>query len=389
MFEHRALSFLCFEQHACSMFRATRLTAKQIEEFEPLSSLTLPLPRLQRPRVSIVICNYNYGQFLDAAIRSAFEQSYQCEVIVVDDGSTDESRGLLEQWKNQVAVVLQPNQGQRAAYNTGFSKSEGDVVVFLDSDDQLEPHAIEKVVDAFGAGVAKVHFRLALMDREGELMGPHIPAALGQGEVFEALLRHRVLYGSAPGSGNAYRRSVLEQLFPLPVSAVDKVAADFFTIFGSAAFGNVEAIRECLGRYRIHESAKQSAEAEDFGNAIQGQDINLLFARVYQEFHSWMKERTKGKVVPPTQLRDFSRLKARYARTVFTSKRYPLFSSATGELPELLGALWYRNDYTLLQKVAATGWSLALLVCPPGLLRPLTRYLTNPASRQRRSVRAT
>jgi glycosyltransferase involved in cell wall biosynthesis len=95
---------------------------------------------------SIVIGNYNYARFLSAAVESALSQTYRdVEVIVVDDGSTDESRSILHRYKDRVRIVLQENGGRAAVFNSGFRVSSGDIVLFLDSDDLLIPHAIEAV----------------------------------------------------------------------------------------------------------------------------------------------------------------------------------------------------------------------------------------------------
>jgi len=90
-----------------------------------------------RPRVSIVIINYNYGRFVRAAIESALAQTQKTEVIVVDDGSTDESAIVIEPYADRVAVVSKENGGHTSAVNAGYEASSGEVVIFLDADDYL------------------------------------------------------------------------------------------------------------------------------------------------------------------------------------------------------------------------------------------------------------
>ena len=86
-------------------------------------ALRIDSPALKNPRVSIVVNNYNYGRFLDCSLRSAVEQTNPCEVVVVDDGSTDESAEVLHRWQEKVKVIRQPNSGQIAAYEAGFRAS--------------------------------------------------------------------------------------------------------------------------------------------------------------------------------------------------------------------------------------------------------------------------
>ncbi len=84
---------------------------------------------------SIIVNNYNYGRFLAEAIESALSQTYaNTEVIVVDDGSTDNSRDIIASYKDQIIPVLKENGGQASAFNAGFQASSGEVIFFLDAD---------------------------------------------------------------------------------------------------------------------------------------------------------------------------------------------------------------------------------------------------------------
>jgi len=86
--------------------------------------------------VSIVIPNYNYGRFIGEAIDSALAQTHPLvEVIVVDDGSTDDSRAVIERYGERVTAIFQANAGQNAACAAGFARAHFDLVVFVDSDD--------------------------------------------------------------------------------------------------------------------------------------------------------------------------------------------------------------------------------------------------------------
>src|SRR5881275_3713644 len=94
---------------------------------------------------SVVVNNHNYERFVADAVESALGQTYpETEVVVVDDGSTDGSRDILEQFRGDVELILKPNAGQRSAFNAGFERTSGDFVCFLDADDTLDPTAIER-----------------------------------------------------------------------------------------------------------------------------------------------------------------------------------------------------------------------------------------------------
>lgn len=93
--------------------------------------------------VSIIINNYNYSQFLGEAIDSALSQTYpNTEVIVVDDGSTDNSQHLIASYATQILPLLKNNGGQASALNAGFRISRGEIIIFLDADDYLFPYAV-------------------------------------------------------------------------------------------------------------------------------------------------------------------------------------------------------------------------------------------------------
>src|SRR5512140_2792158 len=107
----------------------------------------LPRPDVNSdPLVSIIITNYNYGRFLASAIESALRQRYPAiEVIVVDDGSTDNSREVMGCYEKRIVPVFKQNGGQASSMNAGFSQSHGEIVIFLDADDMLLPGTVERV----------------------------------------------------------------------------------------------------------------------------------------------------------------------------------------------------------------------------------------------------
>lgn len=97
--------------------------------------------------VSVVITAYNYGRYLERAIRSALNQSLdksQYEVIIIDDASTDETPAILENYTELVRVYrMQENSGLAASRNYGIKKARGQYVIFLDADDYLQADALK------------------------------------------------------------------------------------------------------------------------------------------------------------------------------------------------------------------------------------------------------
>ncbi len=103
------------------------------------------------PRISVVIPSYNGGRFLREAIESVLHQTAPAaEIVVVNDGSTDDTAAVARSYE-PVRYIEQRNQGAPAARNTGMASSTGDVLVFLDADDRLQPHALATGVAALAA----------------------------------------------------------------------------------------------------------------------------------------------------------------------------------------------------------------------------------------------
>jgi glycosyltransferase involved in cell wall biosynthesis len=332
--------------------------------------------------LSIVICNYNYAPFLNDAIRSALEQTYRpAEVIVVDDGSTDGSPSIIEYWRERAGIraIHQPNAGQVAAYNRGFSEARGDVVVFLDSDDTLDAGAGERIMAAFEEPeVVKVHFRLALVDAQGRPLGTLIPHRLSDGDV-SSYLRSGLLYDSSPGSGNAYRRAALARLMPLPVDDDDRHAADFFALQGIAQLGRVRALEAGpLGTYRCH--TPEASNGMWFGNADWTEQTRKRYARL----RAWLPDRLGLDYAIPAHFVDFSTDKLEFADAVFLASGYwrGVRQGVDYFGQRLAYAIW-RRSAPLPERVALLGWAVAVIALPRPLGRRIARYVCNPASRSR------
>ncbi len=99
---------------------------------------------MTQKKISVIIPNYNYARYLDQAIESVMGQTYKnLELIVVNNGSTDNSLEILAKYKNKIRLIDQPNLGQSGARNSGLSVSSGEYIAFLDADDFWEPSKLE------------------------------------------------------------------------------------------------------------------------------------------------------------------------------------------------------------------------------------------------------
>jgi glycosyltransferase involved in cell wall biosynthesis len=206
------------------------------------------------PLVSVVVNNYNYGRFLREAIDSALNQTYPgTEVVVVDDGSTDDSRRIISSYGDRVTPVLKENGGQASAFNAGFAASRGEVVIFLDADDYLWPGAAERVAAAWGPDVSVVQYRLELVDAMGNPTGHFYPPpemTMASGEVWRVLLE-KGYYLFPPTSGNGFVREVLEQILPMPEDEW-RISADGYLATLAPFYGLVASVEVALGAQRMH-----------------------------------------------------------------------------------------------------------------------------------------
>ena len=302
--------------------------------------------------VSIIINNYNYDRFLPEAINSAINQTYpHTEIIVVDDGSTDNSRDIIAGYSDcaertagskRIKPIFQENGKQAAALNSGFASSQGDIILFLDSDDCLLPTAVEQVVEAWKPGVGKVHYRLQVVDTQKQPLGYYIPtteAKLSSGEVWRHLLQTSG-YTSTPMSGNAYSRTALTNVFPIPDDY--KTTADDYLMISTPFYGQVVGIEEPLGLYRIHNSnqwALTSVSGSRFRRFVQHdlQNFSLLLQRA-KEF---------GLEVPnDLEKRSLGRLWSRLASLRLEPQAHPVSSDNS---PQLIywgfQSLWKYSDF--------------------------------------------
>ncbi len=118
------------------------------EAFQRVSLRQIPPSSKDDPLVSIVTPSYNQGRFLQRTIESVLNQTYpKIEYMVMDGGSSDESVEILRSYGDRFHWVSEKDEGQTDAINKGFSRSHGEILAYLNSDDVLQPEAVEKIVN--------------------------------------------------------------------------------------------------------------------------------------------------------------------------------------------------------------------------------------------------
>lgn len=134
------------------------------------------------PRISVVTPSFNQGQFLETTIRSVLAQEgrgtdFDLQYIVIDGGSIDESRQILERHSGELAYwVSEPDRGQTHAINKGFSQADGEIHAYLNSDDVYQPGTLRRVARAFAQQpqVDLVHGVCLKIDADGHVIGEQV-----------------------------------------------------------------------------------------------------------------------------------------------------------------------------------------------------------------------
>jgi glycosyltransferase involved in cell wall biosynthesis len=239
------------------------------------------------PRVSVLINNHNYGRFLGEAIDSVLAQGLpegELEIVVVDDGSTDDSRAVVESYGARVRGVFQPRTGQTSAVNRGFSESRGKFVCLLDSDDVWLPGKLEKVLPLFDdpkVGAVQ-HF---LQDADAHLHAlprtfPKWPARY----TLDDLVAGRTELTAV--SGLCFRREALAKALPLPTELFFYL--DDWMIARTLFDYEVANLAEPLALRRIHGANWYAGNYQD-ARKIEG---DLKHRAIYRRaLDRWLAER--------------------------------------------------------------------------------------------------
>jgi glycosyltransferase involved in cell wall biosynthesis len=337
----------------------------------------------ERSRLAtVVIGNYNYAKFIADAIDSALAQTYEpLEVIVVDDGSTDESRGIIASYGQRIRTVLQDNAGQGAVYNTGWREAKGEFVLFLDSDDSLAPQAMSKVVAAFETGDAvKVQYYLAQVDRNLKPLGYRLPSYGFSDIEPRKQIANYGYYVCPPASGNAYRKSFLDQIMPIADEKL-RQPADGYTTGLAALAGSVISLAETLGKYRLHgdnmggESGVKSIEQLQhmFMRDITREDTEHAFGDRFN-FH-FLPDRSRY-CPGHTKLRLLSLRMSPSDHPIKTDKVMALMTSG------LVSAFTFPH-LSLIKRFGVVIGFIALGIAPKVMLRPYFNAITSPQQRNR------
>jgi glycosyltransferase involved in cell wall biosynthesis len=229
---------------------------------------------LSRPLVTALIDTYNYGRFVEEAIDSVLAQDYpsdRVEILVVDDGSIDDTAERVQRYGSRIQYLQKPNGGQASAFNFGFERSKGEIIAFLDADASWLSGKLSAVVRAFeensGTGLV-YHRRKELNSATGQFTEGDFSNCAGfLPDDMEHLLDYRVL----PTSSLAFSRQTLARMLPMPEFI--RLQADAYIALLVVFLAPVVAVSEDLCVYRIHGKNLFAAGVTD--SATRRQDLQM------------------------------------------------------------------------------------------------------------------
>lgn len=334
------------------------------------------------PLASVVITNYNYSRFIGRCIDSALEQTYpNTEVVVVDDASEDGSREIILGYESRIVpVLLEKNSGQGAAFNAGFNACHGEVVLFLDADDWLYPHAVAQVVAAMSAGVAQVQFRLHLVDADGrqiDLLPPR-EITFDDGDVVPMLLS-RGRFECTVTSGNAFNRGTLLSILPVPEERF-RISADGYLVTVAPFCGTVASIDDPLGAYAVHGTNNWTG---GFGRVADPKRFRRAFGHDRDRYCALREKAAQHVLTVATDpgLADTQHLTNRLGSLILDPQNHP--EPKDRRLHLALHGVWASRHAKLPGRLRAllAMWFFGLGVLPRSAARQLISWRLDPVSR--------
>lgn len=330
--------------------------------------------------VEVVVNNHDYGRYVAAAVDSALAQSHpDTRVIVVDDGSTDDSREVLQAYEERVELVLKENGGQASALNAGLERCRGDLVIFLDADDVLHPEAAARLATALAAdpGAAKAHMRMEVIDAAGNPTGELKPPprwSMPSGDLRAAELAYPFDLAWLPTSAYAFRRELLAPILPIPEEDY-RIGADWHLIHLSTLLGRVATVEEVGCGYRVHGANNYEPRAAEI-------DLDRVRATIGygRRIATDLLALAADLDLPhPARILSVADLGRRMISLRLEPDRHPVAEDTrAGLLRDSLGAVRRRRNASPAMRLAFLAWFATMAVAPQAIARHLALWFLFP-----------
>ncbi len=243
------------------------------------------------PLFTVLIDTFNYGRYIEEAVRSVLEQDFpaeQLEILVVDDGSTDDTEQRLQKFGDAIRYLKKPNSGQASAFNFGWPHARGEFIALLDADDVWLPNKLSIMHQAFLSHpeIGMAFHRLYEWTEDGQ-QSPRdhfigVPAMRVTDSRFWLLC-----YPMMQASSLVFRRTALEDLLPIP--EVLRTQADAYLTALIIFLCPVMGVDEYLAKYRIHGANLFGSENAGL-NKSQLQNRMAMRETLAGEINEWLRK---------------------------------------------------------------------------------------------------
>jgi glycosyltransferase involved in cell wall biosynthesis len=253
------------------------------------------------PFVTVLITTYNYGQFIEQAVDSVLAQEYphnKIQILVVDDGSTDDTSERVKKYGSRIEYLQKPNGGQASALNLGIARARADIIAFLDADDLFVPEKLARVSEAFGRNPALgmvYHPYIEWHVQTGQRVLSRLPLVSGDARKDPAPFFYYQPYAT---SSVILRKSSLGPLLPIPEDI--RMLADCFLVQLVPLLAPILAIPEPLTLYRIHGNNCYYADERDMPKDTASARW-LLVRTVFDAMRTWLARNGYRSGKPPVQ----------------------------------------------------------------------------------------
>jgi glycosyltransferase involved in cell wall biosynthesis len=210
------------------------------------------------PIISVVIPARNYAPFITFAVESLLDQDYEgeLEIIVVDDGSTDETRTILQKYAGRIIYRYLEHKGVAVARNEGISLARGEIITFLDADDVWDSSRVRRVAEAFNDNpdIGIVFHNFAVIDTNGSTLVKDYYEAFHPGMKREGPLLSGIIDGNVfcGGSSFSFRGELLREHYPIPEDI--RRGVDFYLTAITSCRARAVYLPAVLGKYRLHQN---------------------------------------------------------------------------------------------------------------------------------------
>lgn len=226
----------------------------QTEKLQPIKLPQLP----DTPLVSVLVANYNYARYISETLESVLCQTYpHFEVIVCDDGSTDNSCEIIEAYVQKdprIKLIRQQNRKVAAALNTAYRESKGQIVCLLDADDIWMPNKLQKVLEAFKSNPESgfvIHNVIEIDGQGNYIKSTPMLKRLASGWMASFALENGGFVDDIPpASALCVRREVAEFTFPLNEAMVRNTDSLIYRL--APLITVIGAVPEVLSKFRLH-----------------------------------------------------------------------------------------------------------------------------------------